>query len=96
MKTFTDLEFKEMPAKHLPGVCSRETFPNGYAISVIKHSGSYGYKDGLYECAVFAFNGVDYDICYDTPVTEDVIGYCSVERVTEIMREIQELPQRRL
>ena len=34
----------------------------------------------------------DYDLCFDTPITDDVIGYCSEEDVSNIMKQIQDLP----
>jgi hypothetical protein len=39
----------------------------------------------LYELAVFK-NG---HITYDTPITNDVIGYLKAEEVTKIMQQIQ-------
>lgn len=52
------------------------------------YGGSYGYEQGLYEAAVIFNNR----LCYDTPVTDDVIGYLDEEGVSEIMRQIHELP----
>lgn len=40
-----------------------------------------------YEVAVMK-DGI---LCYDTPITDDVIGYVSKEGVTRIMKQIQEL-----
>jgi uncharacterized protein YlbG (UPF0298 family) len=33
--------------------------------------------------------GKDGDITYDTPVTNDVIGYLNPEEVTDIMEQVQ-------
>jgi hypothetical protein len=41
----------------------------------------------LYELAVFK----DGEICYDTPITDDVIGYLRPEDVTDVMVKIQQL-----
>lgn len=50
---------------------------------------------------MFYSNGVDsYEVgvlkggtlCYDTPITNDVIGYIPAAEVSDIMRKIQELP----
>jgi len=30
-------------------------------------------------------------LCYDTPITDDVIGYCDAVRVSEILNEIKNL-----
>ena len=85
MKTFKDLQFVEHPI-HIGGVQARITFDNGYGASVIKTPYSYGGDRGLYELAVFGKNG---HITYDTPVTDDVLGYLKEEEVTKIMQQIQ-------
>ena len=86
MKTFNDLEFNEMDSFY-NGVQARVTFENGYGASVVRHNFSYGGKDGLYELAVTK----DDDLCYDTPVTNDVEGYLSPDDVTELLKQIQSL-----
>jgi hypothetical protein len=86
MKTFKDLEFKEHPIND--GVVSRIHFDNGYGASVVKHDYSYGGKNGLYELAVLSSDG---ELTYDTPITNDVLGYLSKEDVTEILIKIQQL-----
>jgi hypothetical protein len=86
MKTFKDLEFKELDSFY-NGVQCRIQFDNGYGASVVKHDYSYGGKDGLYELAVLKSD----NICYDTPVTSDVEGYLSEDEVTELLKQIQEL-----
>lgn len=89
MKTFEDLKFQV--ACPPDGVWAREFFHNGYGISVIKTQFSYGGDQGLYECAVLKGTKRNYHINYKTPITGDVIGYCTPERVTTIMQKIQEL-----
>ena len=86
MKTFKDLKFKQHPSAD--GIISRITFENGYGASVVRHEYSYGGKDGLYELAVLNSDG---ELCYDTPVTNDVIGYLRTEDVTDVMAKIQQL-----
>ena len=89
MKKFEDLEFKKIEdASILIGVKCQMVFENGYGVSVVSHTHSYGGKDGLFEIAVL---GKDGDLTYDTPVTNDVIGYLSQEEVTDIMKQVQEL-----
>ena len=61
-------------------------FPNHYGVSVIRGHGTKGVEKGLYELAVFDKNG---HITYDTPVTNDVIGYLRPEDVTDVMEKIQ-------
>jgi hypothetical protein len=86
MKTFKDLKFKQHPSAD--GIISRITFENGYGASVVRHEYSYGGKDGLYELAVLNSDG---ELCYDTPVTNDVIGYLRDIDVTDVMEKIQQL-----
>ena len=68
------------------GVKSHIKFDNGFGASVIRSDYSYGGKDGLYELAVI---GKDGNITYDTPITNDVIGYLKTEEVTDILKQIQ-------
>jgi hypothetical protein len=71
------------------GIQGRHQFSNGYGCSVIRHSGSYGGNRGLFEVAVTdKYNR----IVYDTPVTEDVLGYQTKDDVERIMKQISELP----
>jgi hypothetical protein len=89
MKKFEDLEFDKISDEpFMSGVRSRMTFENGYGVSVISHTYSYGGKDGLFEIAVLDKKG---EITYKTPVTNDVIGYLNPEEVTEIMKQVQSL-----
>ena len=86
MKTFKDLKFRQHPSAD--GIISRIPFENGYGASVVRHEYSYGGKDGLYEVAVLDSDG---ELCYDTPVTNDVIGYLRDIDVTDVMEKIQQL-----
>ena len=84
MKTFKDLNFNEdEDGKH-----AVITFDNGYGASVICTPYSYGGKSGLYELAVL---GKDGRLCYDTPITNDVLGYLTEQDVTDVMKQIQDL-----
>jgi hypothetical protein len=87
MKTFKDLEF-EPHAAGMGGVMGRIQFDNGYGASVVKTPYTYGGDKGLYELAVIK----DDELCYDTPITNDVIGYLRPEDVTDVMEKIQQLP----
>ena len=89
MKKFEDLEFEEIKdSPYQIGVKCKMVFENGYGVSVVCHTHSYGSKNGLFEIAVL---GKDGDLTYVTPVTNDVIGYLSREEVTKIMEQVQEL-----
>ena len=89
MKKFEDLEFDQLnDAPYMVGKKSRMHFDNGYGVSVVSHSYSYGGRDGLYEVAVLDSND---ELTYDTPVTNDVIGYLTEEDVSNVMKQVQEL-----
>jgi hypothetical protein len=89
MKEFKDLEFDNInDPPYLTGVRSRMVFKNGYGVSVVSHTFSYGGADGLYEVAVL---GLDGELTYITPVTNDVIGYLEPHDVTDIMKQVQRL-----
>ena len=63
-------------------------FENGYGASVVKHDGSYGGKQGLYEIAVLDSGG---DLCYSTPITDDVIGHATEDKVLDTLHRIKML-----
>ena len=63
-------------------------FPNGYAASIVQGPHTYGGPQGLYEIAVF---GKDGNITYDTPITDDVLGYLSEEQVEKTLTDIKNL-----
>ena len=85
MKEFKDLKFKDK--NYGSGKRAYLEFPNKYGVSVITGGGSYSNKDNPYELAVF----LDGELCYDTHITNDVMGYLTSEEVTKIMKQIQEL-----
>ena len=87
MKVFKDLEFVPHSAG-MGGVMSRIEFENGYGASVVKTPYTYGGDKGLYELAVLDNEG---NLTYDTPVTNDVIGYLRPEDVTDVLAKIQQL-----
>ena len=78
-------------------------FPNGYGISVARFKmpsptskdgvryGSYTSDEDEWEVAVLYGDENDWDITYNTPITEDVIGYQIESGVDWIMIQIQEL-----
>jgi len=83
------LNFKRInEAPFMVGKKARMMFENGYGVSVVSHTFSYGGKDGKYELAVLDSNG---ELTYETPITNDVMGYLDSNDVTRIMGDIQKL-----
>lgn len=87
MKTFKDLEFRPHP-NHMGGVQAIAEFDNGFGASIVQTPYTYGGKDGLYELAVLNTDG---HLTYDTPITNDVLGYLTEQDVTEVLIKIQQL-----
>lgn len=66
-------------------------FKNGYGASVIRGPHSYGGPDGLFELAVLKRNrqySRYWDITYDTPLTNDVLGNLEYDDVVKALEEI--------
>jgi len=93
MKTFKDLEFKKHSIansgieRYKDARQAELNFKNDYGVSVI--FGSCFYSNGIntYEVAIL-YNG---HISYNSGITDDVIGYLSEEKVSEIMVRVQSL-----
>ena len=71
-------------------------FKNGYGASVIMHPFSYGGKSGLWELAVIKFDSndnFDFEINYDTEITDDVLGHLKEEEVEDALNKIKNLKQ---
>lgn len=62
-------------------------FKNGYGASVVSNDMSYGGERGLFEVAVLK----DGEICYDTTVTNDVIGFLDFAGVEKVLTDIENL-----
>ena len=62
-------------------------FDNGYGASVVCNSGSYGVQDGLFEVAILKGD----DICYDSPISNDVVGWLDFAGVADILNQIKAL-----
>jgi len=84
------MSFQSLPSKNINGgVQYTAKFSNGYGASIIRHSFSYGNRQGLWELAVLDSDG---DITYDTPITDNVLGYLTEEDVENTLNEIKALP----
>ena len=86
---FSDLNFQPHP--NWDGVQAKHFFNNGYGVSVIKSSHSYGGSEGLYELAVLKGVEKNWEICCDTPITDDVLGHLTELDVENLLEEIESL-----
>lgn len=67
-------------------------FENNYGASVVSGFGSYTNGDNPYELAVIQFIDDDkYNLDYSTPITDDVIGYQTVDGINELLDKIKAL-----
>lgn len=66
-------------------------FPNGYGASIIKNPYSYGGDEGLFEIAIIKGNRDNWELCYDTPITNDVLGYLTSEDINKYLKQIEKL-----
>tara|TARA_R110002074_G_scaffold53740_1_gene134540 strand:+ start:168 stop:503 length:336 start_codon:yes stop_codon:yes gene_type:complete len=73
--------------EHYSGIQKEYRFDNGYGASVICHTGSQGGHQGLWELAVTLY-GI---LCYDTVITNDVMGYLTTKDVNKHLQAIKEL-----
>jgi hypothetical protein len=88
---FTDLKFEPHPNYKTSGVQAKYFFSNDYGVSVVRSPGSYGFTEGLYEVAVLKGTENNWKICYDTPVTYDVLGHRDEQDIENIMKEVSSL-----
>ena len=84
--------FKTLPSNQInDGIQYLAVYPNGYGASIVQHRYSYGHDQGLWELAVIKGTEEDWNICYDTHITSDVLGYLSDSDVEETLALIQAL-----
>jgi hypothetical protein len=86
---FSDLNFQ--PHAISSGIHAVAKFPNNYGLSVVKFPGSYGYEFNQYECAVVKFIEDDFEVVYNTQITDDVVGYCTSEEVENLLQQVESL-----
>jgi len=93
------------PVEPKEGVYRRYQFPNGFGLSVVRFKlpfrgiipgiveneyGSYTNNEKEWECAV-TYEG---HLCYDTPITSDVLGYQTEDDVEKVLQELAKYPVR--
>lgn len=71
------------------GIQHRYQFTNGYGASVVRGPYTYGGDRGLWELAVTDHDG---HLNYETPITDDVIGYLTEPAVKDLLAQIAALP----
>jgi hypothetical protein len=86
MEKIEDFEFIE----HRAGFQARKLFDNGYGLSILPES------DGLtYEIAILAHkDGKRPHLCYDSGLTTDVFRYMGAYEARDLIKQVQELPNR--
>ncbi len=72
--------------KCFDGVRAEFQFANGWGASVIRHSGSCGGRNGLWELAVIDASG---ELHNDTPVTGDVLGWQTDDEILALLDNIK-------
>lgn len=88
---FSELEFTRIPDKSWNGrdfIQAIVDFDNGYGASVVRGSFTYGNDRGLYELAILHHG----ELCYDSGLAEDVVGWLDENGVTEWLGKIENLP----
>jgi hypothetical protein len=87
------MSFKNLPSRtiHETGIQYLVFYPNGYGASIVQHKFSYGGDKGLWELAVIKGNDEDWNICYSTPITNDVKKYLTENKVDELLTKIETL-----
>lgn len=85
--TIASLTWKPHPAG-IGGEVSRITFPNGYGASVLR-GGPFYTSGGTYEIGVLDKKG---HLTYETPVTDDVLGYLDEDQANAALAQIAALP----
>jgi hypothetical protein len=85
--------FKELPSNSINnGIQYIFKADNGYGASIIQHDFSYGNKAGLWELTVIKYDeDGEWDICYDTPITSDVLGWLNENEVMDYLTQIEQL-----
>lgn len=95
MITFDDIVFT--PHKVGEGSQGLIFFPGGYGLSVVRfkipESPRYGtYCDGnTWEVAILKGTKDQWEICYDTELTSDVLTYQTKEDINKIIKHVQRL-----
>lgn len=87
-----ELSKYEIPKSRMTvGLQNKYRFLNDYGASLIYAPGSYGL-----ELAVLDFSvNPEGDLIYNTPITDDILGYLTWEQVADVLIGIKRLPSNR-
>lgn len=89
------MNFKEFFSRPLhSGIQYLGFFPNGYGVSIVNHEFSYKGNSGNWELAVIIGNTEKFELTYETPITDNVLGWLSDDDVNEICIKVSELPKK--
>ena len=88
---FSDLKFEKHIGLQSTHHC-KIFFDNGYGASIIYGGVLHAGQPEYCELAVLTGTADDWYLAYDTPITSDVIPYCTPAEITQLLREIKNLP----
>lgn len=90
MEEYKDFQAHNGLVSHTPRMDGEQwkfEFNNGYGASIITGGIAYCNEGQPYELAVLKHG----ELCYDTPITDDVIGYLTSDDVYELLDKIEQL-----
>lgn len=67
-------------------------FKNNYIASLVDGTFNYGNENAPFEVAVMS--SVTDTLVYDTPITDDVLGYLTKKEAIRAIKDIRKLPKR--
>ena len=85
---YGELEFMQTRAPE--GIQAVVSYGDDYELSIVRNTMSYGYKQGLYEIAVF-FQGEQHELQGVTNEGDSVKGFLSEQEVDAIMLKMMAL-----
>ena len=93
MVKFSDIQFRPHPNPFCDGLQGLIFFPGGYGLSVVRFKSPFGDRylsytsnEDEWEVAILKGDENNWDICYDTIISNDVLGYQTKEDIEQIMR----------
>jgi len=95
MVTFDDIKF--VPHMVGDGLHGLIFFPGGYGLSVVRYKIPYSNRyssytdDKTWEVAILKGTKDQWEICYDTELTNDVLAYQTKEDINRIIKHVQRL-----